>query len=385
MKNLLTSLAITIVLVSCGQKKTEVPAFTTIDFSINAVQAINLSDFCSSVDYITLETRPDCIIKTVRKIKFFGDSIFILNELGWNMSEILVFDRTGSFLTKFGKIGSGPEEIDNPRDIIKFGDSYLIWDREKVAEFDKTGKFKKKMFDAFVHGSEFFTNSKNIYLYHGTEFPGILTKYDLNGTLTDTLKPTDPKHQNTSFEGENVVLAGNEFHLFAPAFDTVWTLNNNMIIPKYYLDFKDETTLEEFFKNVTTTDPMQRLSALNSTPTSNVLTFLENENYLFLKYKKTKSSSYKIINKKTNQKLDFTSCINNIDNGIFGNPIAITREEIVIPLESIKILKHFKKNTSLAKPKFKELCESIKEDSNPVIMLCKLDLLTTPRPFSGKQ
>ena len=373
MKLLLASLVITIVLASCSQKKSETPTFTSIDFSINAVQSINLSDFCSSIDYITLETKPNCIINTIRKIKFFGDSIFILNELGWNMSEIMVFNLSGKFLSNFGQIGSGPEEIDNPRDIIKFGDYYLIWDREKVAEFDKTGKFKRKLFNAFVHGSEFFTDSKNIFLYHATEFPGVLTKYELNGTLIDTLKPTDPKHQNTSFENENVVFADNEFHLFAPAFDTVWTINNNRIIAKYFLDFKDETTLEKFFKTVTYNDPMQRLSALNSTPTSNVLTFLENDNYLFLKYKRSKSSSYKILNKKTNQKLDFTNCINNIDNGTFGDPIAITQKEIIIPLESIKILKHFKKNTSLAKAKFKELCESIKEDSNPIIMICKLD------------
>ena len=43
MKLLLASLVITIVLASCSQKKSEAPTFTSIDFSINAVQSINLS------------------------------------------------------------------------------------------------------------------------------------------------------------------------------------------------------------------------------------------------------------------------------------------------------------------------------------------------------
>jgi hypothetical protein len=371
LKTLLITL---LVLVSCKEKSPGPSSIYPIDFSPEAAKTINLSEFSQSVDYIPLETNSKCYINKIKKIKFFGDSIFIFNELGWNMGEILVFDLSGSFLFSFGQIGPGPEEIEDPRDIIKSDDSYLIWDRQKVSEFANTGKFKKKLFDAFVHGSEFFMESDYIYLYHGTEFPGLLTKYNLTGLLTDTLKPVDPGHLNTAFDGENVLYANNEYHLFAPAFDTVWTLAGNKIVPEYFLDFKNETTLEKFFKNVSYTDPLERLSALNSTQTSNVLRFLENDSYLFIKYIRSKKSLFKIINKSTHKHLDFITCINDIDNGIFDNPITMTNDYLVIPLEPLKIQKISGKNTSLPMTKLRQIGESIKENNNPVLMLCKLKL-----------
>ena len=349
-----------LILVSCKEKSPGPSSIYPIDFSLEAAKTINLSEFSQSVDYIPLETNSKCYINKIKKIKFFGDSIFIFNELGWNMGEILVFNLSGSFLFSFGQIGPGPEEIEDPRDIIKSDDSYLIWDRQKVSEFANTGKFKKKLFDAFVYGSEFFMESGYIYLYHGTEFPGLLTKYNLTGLLIDTLKPADPSHLNTAFDSENVLYANNEYHLFAPAFDTVWTLAGNKIVPKYCLDFKKETTLEKFFKNVSYTDPLERLSALNSTQTSNVLRFLENDSYLFIKYIRSKKSLFKIINKSTHKHLDFITCINDIDNGIFDNPITMTNDYLVIPLEPLKIQKILGKNTSLPMTKLRQIGESIK-------------------------
>jgi hypothetical protein len=374
MRSLKTLLITILILVSCKDKSPVPSSIYPIDFSLEATKTINLSEFSQSVDYIPLETNSKCYINKIKKIKFFGDSIFIFNELGWNMGEILVFNMSGSFLFSFGQIGPGPEEIENPRDLIKFGDNFLIWDRQKISEFDKTGKFKRKLFDAFLHGNEFFVDSDYIYLYHGTEFPGILSKYDFNGFLIDTLKPTDPRHLNTAFENETVVYANNEYHLFAPAFDTVWTLNNNKIVPKYFFDFKEETTLEKFFKEVTYKEPLERLSALNSTPTSYVLTFLENDNYQFFKYIRSKKSSYKILNKRTDHQLDFVICINDIDNGIFDNPITINKDHLIIPLEPLKILKHLKNNPNMTMTKYRQIGESLKEDDNPALMLCKLKL-----------
>lgn len=374
MKVFCTLLFTILIFGSCDQKSPKIYTLSSIDLSHESVKTVNLSEFCYSVDYILLETNTKCYINKIKKVKFFGDSIFVFNELGWNLGEILVFNFSGSFLFSFGQIGPGPEEIENPRDIIKFYNSFLLWDRRKVAEFDNAGKFKKKIFDAHVHGYEFFTESDNIYLYHGTEFPGILTKYGLDGSLIDTLKSTKSSHLNTAFENENVTFANGEHHLFAPAFDTVWTLINNNIIPRYYFDFKGETTLEKFFNSFTNKDPLERLSALNSTPISHVLTFLENDNYLFLKYIRSKKSSYKVINKINNRYLDFVTSHNDIDYGIFDNPITLTNEYLVIPLDPMKMKLHIKNNTKQYLTKFQEISESLKETDNPVLMLCKIRL-----------
>jgi len=372
MKLFRPTLFLIFVLASCHHHKQEPHALSSIDFTLPAAKSINLSEICSTIEYIKLETGSKCYINHISKIKFFGDSIFIFNELGWNMGEILVFNKSGKFLLEFGQLGEGPEEIENPRDIIRYGDSYLIWDRLKVSEFDHSGRFIKKLFSAFLHGNEFFSDSGNIYLYHGTEFPGMLTKYNKAGILTDTLRPANPAHHNTSFEGENVQYANNEFHLFAPALDTVWALNSPRIIPKYILDFKGEMTLEKFFKKVPFTNPPDMLAALNSTQTSNVLTFLENDSFLFLKYIRSRNSYFKLINKKSNRQTDFVNCKNDIDFGLFGIPIALTDDQLVIPLEPVKILRYLKDNGASAETKNIQAFNSIKESDNPILMLCKL-------------
>lgn len=346
--------------------------FEVIQFANNPIESANLSALCSSIEYIPLETNPRCLINNIVEIKFFGDSIFIINETGWNIKEILIFNTSGKFLGNFGDIGQGPEEIDSPRDIIRHSENFLIWDKRKVAEFDKEGRFTRKLFDAFLHGNKLFIDADMIHLYHATEYPGMITQYDFDGKLIDTIKPLSPDHINSAFEGENVTYTNHGYNLFAPSFDTVWTVKDNSIKPKYVFDFNGEMTLQVLFQNYAVNNPVEMIKILGSYQTSNVRTYLENEDHLLLLSFRARKRAYKIIRKENNQQLDFISCVNDIDNGLFETPITLSDSHMIIPLQPMKIIDHLKKNVPDKESPFGKMAQDIKETDNPVLMLCKL-------------
>lgn len=344
-----------------------------IRFEKDPKNIINLSDVCSSVSYIPLETNSKCYINNISKIKFFGDSIFIINQLFMNVKEILVFDLTGKFLGNFGQTGAGPEEIDAPRDIVKFKDSYLVWDKLKIAEFSYKGNFKRKLFNAFVPGSSFFVESGTINFYHGTEFPGLISQYDFEGKLLRTLKPVNAKLIGSTFEGENLINVENEYHFFAPSFDTVWMFSNNQVLPKYIFDFAGNMTLQKLFMKFPDKIPPEMAHILDNNPYSYVLSFMESSNYIFLRCLKSDKQSFKVISKRNSQQIDFRKCNNNIDNGLSGTPISTFDDNFVIALEPVQILKHRNEFNSPSKSKFGIIEQNIKEDDNPVLMLIKFN------------
>lgn len=67
---------------------------------------ITLSMIASKVEYIQLETHPDCLLNTNARF-FFTDSIIFVD----NHVNILKFSNTGKFLKKIGTTGRGPGEI----------------------------------------------------------------------------------------------------------------------------------------------------------------------------------------------------------------------------------------------------------------------------------
>jgi len=360
-------------LLTCCKDSDKSKDVSTIRFENNPKELINLSDICESINYIPLETNSKCYINKIEKIKFLGDSIFIINQLFGNLKEILVFDIKGKFIGNFGQVGPGPEEIESPRDIVKFNGAYLIWDRLKISEFDNHGNFKKKLFNAFFPGSNFFIYSDKIYLYHGTEFPGLISQFDFSGNLLKTYKPVDQNNISSTFQGENLNNINNEYHFFAPSLDTVWMFSDNQIRPKYVFDFMGEITLQKLFMKYSDKIPPEMAPILRANSPSYVLSFCESKNYIFLKYLKLNKQNYKLISKNKSTQIDFIKCNNNIDNGLFGTPISVSNDYFVISLEPTQILKHRDIVKNSGQSTFHIPGQTIKDNDNPILMLVKFN------------
>jgi hypothetical protein len=94
---------------------------------------------------LALETTPQSLLGDIKKIRVYKERIFLMS--GANDASLLVFDKSGRFITRVGFQGRGPQEyvalynfeIDPTRDELLLIDSQ----GQKILLFDMEGKFKQ--------------------------------------------------------------------------------------------------------------------------------------------------------------------------------------------------------------------------------------------------
>jgi hypothetical protein len=97
---------------SCHTGKKPQADLTTIDIipALSNYKEFRLSEMIDSVEYIKLETRPECLISSASRV--IGKKYILL--LNGRPPQVLLFDRTGKFIRPIGKIGKGPGEYTYP-------------------------------------------------------------------------------------------------------------------------------------------------------------------------------------------------------------------------------------------------------------------------------
>ena len=71
-------------------------------------EELNVHDLCPNVTYVPLETRPECLLGNIDKIKADSSYIFVLDKRN---SLLCAFRKDGTFHKKYGSIGHGPGEF----------------------------------------------------------------------------------------------------------------------------------------------------------------------------------------------------------------------------------------------------------------------------------
>lgn len=108
MKKIIFCLAI-LTMAGCQTKKTEKKSdnHCVIDVYPQKNEALLLSDFVDSVDFIKLETKNNEIISNITKLQLFNNNIYILDR---DRNSFFLFNKDGSFIEKVQNIGRGPGE-----------------------------------------------------------------------------------------------------------------------------------------------------------------------------------------------------------------------------------------------------------------------------------
>jgi hypothetical protein len=144
MKNLFFFNIILVIIISCTTEKYISKSNKTINLdSLGKIESIKFTDYFKSYKIIPLETNDNCIIGLISQMKIFEDSIYILE--GYT-NKIIVFNKYGDFVRKFGEIGKGPGEFISPSSftINKKEREILILDSQfpKVIRYSLDGKYK---------------------------------------------------------------------------------------------------------------------------------------------------------------------------------------------------------------------------------------------------
>lgn len=124
----------------------------------------SLSSIAESIEYIPLETGPDCLLGD------FSNAILTSTDIFIYVYENICyhFNRQGKFINTIGSVGKGPGECLRSRNIAV--DSVNNWvyilDYDKILKFDYSGKFIKsfKPKEGALSGSQILMVKPNLYL-----------------------------------------------------------------------------------------------------------------------------------------------------------------------------------------------------------------------------
>ena len=69
-----------------------------------------LSDIVKDVEYVKLETQDNILVGSINQLKRTKKFVFIYS---WHQNHVMMFDTSGKFIRKIGRVGQGPGEIAN--------------------------------------------------------------------------------------------------------------------------------------------------------------------------------------------------------------------------------------------------------------------------------
>jgi hypothetical protein len=233
-------------LASCRQEKKT--SLTTIDIldGLKTEKEFRLSEIVDDVEYVKLETTPDCIFSYA---SFQVGRKYILAVQSYNPTQIFLFDRTGKFIRKIGAEGKGPMEYTSLSCYAADPEEKYIlvndYQRDMLLKYNFEGlvtatlNYKENLGgDAsdivFKNSNEFYLRmdyplleKKNFYL---------IRKLDSGFHQLDSLYPVN----SPQYTGNGYAWASGSFYLLAGAiqfrqfsFDTLFGESNGKMIPRF--------------------------------------------------------------------------------------------------------------------------------------------------------
>ena len=104
-----------------------------------------ISEFLRFSHYVPLQTNPDILINQINKIQIINDKIYILDR---KQSSVLIFDTTGTFVSKIQNKGNGPHEYLDISDFEATSDGLLFLNDQMQGKFyvyDEAGNFQRSV------------------------------------------------------------------------------------------------------------------------------------------------------------------------------------------------------------------------------------------------
>jgi len=334
------------------------------------------SEVISDYSFIHLETTIESFIGGIGQIEIFKDKIIILDDQSNN---ILVFTINGKFIHKFTNRGNGPGEFIQPFSFyIDQKGSLLLYDMQlnRLLKYDLNSlKFIEEIKMPVNYSKSFsFLPDDDLYLYYGnkesknykdetilivSDKKGVIHKKFLKATPSETMFHGSP----TNFYS----LSGNTY--FYPQFSNkIYLVTKDSIKCKYELFFGNADIVEQdlFMKNKGTIDIFREIIT-TSKNWIRLIYIYENINYLIVKYYIKKDFYIGIYNKAHNSVVNFKQSDVLDDIGIGGKlplPIGIYGNQFIAQINNFETNK-----TKLKNKKLKESIDTLKEDSNPILML----------------
>lgn len=113
-----------------------------LSVSLDRNDAVSSTSLIGDVDFVLLETKEECLLRTIDKIEFFLGNFYILDK---KQGSVFVFDQLGKFVCRIGACGNTPNEYVGIADftIDKDNEHVIILSNHqpKLYIYDMQGEF----------------------------------------------------------------------------------------------------------------------------------------------------------------------------------------------------------------------------------------------------
>lgn len=382
MKTIFFTLTIIVVSsLSCSKlKKTEHPNFEGSILRFNLENPINnptplyLSKIGSRLEYVPLESKPECMLGNISKLKLTDSFIFVSDD-----KKLLKFTKDGKYIKQIGASGRGPGEYLIVWDFYIADQDSLIYilDNRQVIVFDHDGHYLRSFKLDFVT-CQMALEDNNTFVFHDLNlslkivnpsfvpnFPD--TTYSIHitdSTGTNLIKIKHPLRQGNEpyINSISSPLYGNNGYVtfLEIGIDTLYRFNKQKMEP-YVVFILGERKMDPHL--------VDREYAQKNKDKYWIHSVIENSKYFFIDLPQgLANNTHHCFVDKQSGKVIFTQDLgfnNDLDNGPEFWPEEVYNDSILVSnTEAYKFLTITKSNN-----KIREIQQKLTETSNPVVIL----------------
>ena len=371
-------------LCSCNSSNNNVMIINLADAVNNNVEVINLSKIAKSIKYIPLETREDALIGDIPRLAYDGKYILVADV---TPATINVFDKDGKFVRRINRMGRGPEEYMSINNISFLNGNIAIATGSDIIEYDIMGNFVRRITAPEIDGySTFFsvaisenryisslTNTKESMEYYAVVYDSLQNIHRMVATDSDFkesyLGTTDFQEP---IRPAMIFLYSDACRIFYPESKAIASLDKfNVIDTAYVIDYGSFQVPGGMLANASASS--RHISPMG---------FVESKDYLFMSMA-TRAvfsgtfRSYFLYDKrtmKTSVVYDDTENRRGFKDDIAGGiefwpHIAFGERTLLSSIDAISLIEYPYSNIS---KELNDIVSSLKEDSNPVVMIVEL-------------
>lgn len=405
----------------CNITESNKPDLPNIDIksSINNMKIISLSKFTDKIIYVPLETNEESMVRDYLDIDISDDYIVTTNS----ESSIILFDRSGNFVSKFGTKGRGPNEYQSIENLTINKSSVIFNSGSDIYEYHTDGTFigidkgsllieKKYLLQNWILVSDSLIFGHIANNTGQTPYKGMLI--DRDGKVLKSFKNNDLiENKGTRVNGgATQVYEFNNTVYFKEQFtDTLFFLDKNShLLPgysfslgnlkmpestranffKYFQKVDDYVSIEDIFEtsdylfldvNFGSRFPAVRLTPKNSVREDEKM-ITTNTTHCLGVY--DKESAELVFSKptSTDNSLYTSGIYNDIDAGPRFFPSKMVNDSTMLMVISARDIKnHIKTNefrnglvkSQEMKSKIENLVSGLKETDNPIVVIVSLN------------
>ena len=245
------ALTLSVALSSCNNEKVDTGSLPEIDFETAYKEPIGpptMSEFVSRVEYVKLETKPECFVKSMQGITFSKNFIALYE---YPSKRIMIFTKEGKYLNDIGRVGQGPGEYNRARSIIISPDEKYVAFMQSgnlVYLYNLGGTFRgstsgsSELIDAiaFDHDGALVVYQQKLYL--PDEGGYMILKYDENLSIVDSLmfhKP-DKSALGAMYVQDQLITYEDDLYVRQVFNDTVYKMTTTGLVePAYIINLGD--------------------------------------------------------------------------------------------------------------------------------------------------